>query len=252
VIVPAGASGYRAGMRMRAVFLDFQDTLARFREGAWNSAYGLYVEAARERGIELAPDSVVLSTDEAWADYQTPEGPAHPDFSGDAEAFSQVRIAVHGRRLAKAGITGEAAAAIGRRIDELEGDAQRYVLFDDVIPALERVRSQAARIAVVSNHVWRLADIVEELGLGEYVDEVVNSARVGYRKPHPAIYRAALDVFGVPAEETVMVGDSLSHDVRGAERAGLRSVYLDRSGEATPPEGVRTITTLMDIPLEWA
>lgn len=244
-------SGYRSRMRMRAVFLDFQDTLARFRDGAWNSAYGLYVEAAREHGIELVPDSVVLPSDEAWADYQTPEGPAHPTFSGSPEAFSEVRITVHGRRLAKAGITGQVAASIGRRIDELEGDPARYVLFDDTLFALERVKSEGAQVVIVSNHIWRLADIVTELGLDQYVDHVVNSARVGYRKPHPAIYRAALDLSGVPAEETVMVGDSVGHDVRGAERAGLRGVYLDRTGAASPPEGVRTITTLPDIPLEW-
>jgi putative hydrolase of the HAD superfamily len=113
------------------------------------------------------------------------------------------------------------------------------------------VRSEGATVVVVSNHVWRLNEIVEELGLGAYVDHVVNSARVGYRKPHPAIYRAALDRSGVPAEETVMVGDSVNHDVRGAERAGLRGVFLDRSGAATPPEDVRTIRTLTDIPLEW-
>lgn len=239
------------GTPIRAVFLDFQDTLARFRDGAWNSAYGLYVEAAREHGIDLAPDAVVLPSDEAWMDYQTPEGPAHPDFSGDQEAFSQVRITVHRRRLAKAGITGDAAVAIGRRIDELEGDAARYVLFDDVIPALERVRDGGARVVVVSNHVWRLGDIVAELGLDAYVDHVVNSARVGYRKPHPAIYRAALEASGVPPEATVMVGDSVNHDVRGAERAGLHGVYLDRTGAASPPEDVRTIATLMEIPFEW-
>jgi len=237
--------------RLRAVFLDFQDTLARFRDGAWNSAYGLYVEAAREHGIEIAPDAVVLPSDEAWADYQTPEGPAHPDYSGDAEAFSHVRITVHQRRLAKAGITGDAAVAIGRRIDELEGDSERYVLFDDVVPALERVRDAGARVAIVSNHIWRLGDIVAELGLAPYVDHVINSARVGYRKPHPAIYRAALEAAGVPALETVKVGDSVGHDVRGAERAGLHGVYLDRSGAASPPADVRTITTLAEIPLEW-
>jgi HAD superfamily hydrolase (TIGR01662 family) len=237
--------------RMRAVFLDFQDTLARFRDGAWNSAYGLYVEAAREHGIEIAPESVVLPTDEAWADYQTPEGPAHPSSSGSAETFSQVRTAVHSRRLAKAGITGETATAIGRRIDELEGDADRYVLFEDAVPALDRIRAEGARIAIVSNHVWRLDEIVRALGLDGYVDHLVNSARVGYRKPHPAIYRTALEASGVPAEETVMVGDSVGHDVRGAERLGIHGVYLDRSGRATPPEGVRTIATLTDIPLLW-
>ena len=238
-------------MQIRAVFLDFQDTLACFRDGAWNSAYGLYVEAAREHGIALAPDSVLLPSDEAWADYQTPEGPAHPAFSGTPEAFSQVRVTVHGRRLARAGITGDTAASIARRIDELEGDTNRYVLFDDVLPALDRVKRAGAVVVIVSNHIWRLVDLVQELGLGPYVDHVVNSARVGYRKPHPAIYRAALEVSGVPAEETVMVGDSVSHDVRGAERAGLHGVYLDRSGESAPPEGVRTISTLAEIPLEW-
>lgn len=235
---------------VRAVFLDFQDTLARFRDGAWNSAYGLYVEAAREHGIDLPPDAVVLPTDEAWADYQTPDGPAHPEGSLNASAFSTVRVNVHGRRLAKAGITGTLAASIGRRIDEFEGDASRYVLFDDVIPALERIRSAGASVVIVSNHVWRLADIVDELGLGAYVAHVVNSARIGYRKPHPAIYRAALDASGVPAGETVMCGDSVGHDVRGAERAGIHGVYLNRSGGA-PPEGVRTIDTLTEVPLSW-
>ena len=236
---------------MRAVFLDFQDTLARFRDGAWNSAYGLYVEAAREHGIEIAPESVVLPTDEAWADYQTPDGPAHPSSSGSPEAFSEVRIAVHSRRLAGAGITGETAASIGRRIDEFEGDVNRYVLFTDTLPALERLRTEGMRIVIVSNHVWRLDEIVRALGLDGYVDNLVISARVGYRKPHPAIYRAALEASGVPAEETVMVGDSVGHDVRGAERAGMHGVYLDRAGTATPPEGVRTITTLTEIPLAW-
>ena len=98
---------------------------------------------------------------------------------------------------------------------------------------------------------WRLSDIVAELGLAPYVDHVINSARVGYRKPHPAIYRAALEASGVPAGETVMVGDSVGHDVRGAERAGLHGVYLDRTGTASPPADVRTITTLAEIPLEW-
>jgi len=238
-------------MRMRAVFLDFQDTLARFRDGAWNSAYGLYVEAAREHGLEIEPESVVLPTDEAWADYQTPEGPAHPANSGSREAFSQVRINVHSRRLARAGITGDVAASIGRRIDELEGDFTRYVLFDDALPALDRLRSEGATVVIVSNHIWRLNEIVQELGLGECVHHVVNSARVGYRKPHPAIYRAALNASGVPAEETVMVGDSVGHDVRGAERAGLHGVYLDRDGANPPPEGVRTIRTVTEIPLAW-
>lgn len=244
---------------IRAVFLDFQDTLARFREGAWNSSYGLYVEAAREHGIALDPTSVLLPTDEAWADFQTPDGPAHPTHSGDAASYGLVRIAVHRRRLARAGITGEVADAIGRRIDELEGQSERYALYDDVIPALDRLREADVAAIIVSNHVWRLADVVGELGLGGRVAAVVNSAHVGYRKPHPAIYRYALGVSGLPAEETVMVGDSRSHDVVGAERQGIHGVLLVREGHAdraghagqAVTADVPQISTLMEIPLLW-
>ena len=241
-------------MQIRAVFLDFQDTLARFREGpsvAGNSAYGLYVEAAREHGVDLDPTTIVLPTDEAWADFQTPDGPAHPEGSRDAEAFAQVRISVHSRRLARAGITGALAESIARRADELEGQAERYELFDDVLPALDRLASADVRAVIVSNHMWRLKEMTHELGLGERIAAVVNSARIGYRKPHPTIYARALEVSGFPAEATIMVGDSVSHDVNGAERQGIHGVLLDREGTARPPDGTRTIRTLMEIPLEW-
>lgn len=237
--------------RIRAVFFDFQDTLAHFRDGTWNSAYGLYVEAAREHGIELDPQAVVLPTDQAWADYQTPDGPAHPEGSRDAEAFQQVRISVHRRRLAKAGITGDVADSIARRIDELEAQSERYALYDDVLPALNALGRTGVQSVIVSNHIWRLHEIVRDLGLGAKFEGVINSAHVGYRKPHPAIYRAALKLSGIPPEETVMVGDSIGHDVRGAERLGIHGVLLDRDGTATPPEGVPVIRTLTELPLQW-
>jgi putative hydrolase of the HAD superfamily len=237
--------------RIRAVFFDFQDTLARFRDGAWNSAYGLYVEAAREHGIDLDPQSVILPTEEAWADYQTPDGPAHPEGSRYAEAFQQVRIAVHRRRLAMAGISGEVADSIGRRIDALEAESDRYMLFDDVLPALDRLARAGVQSVVVSNHIWRLHEIVRDLGLGAKFEGVVNSAHVGYRKPHPRIYRAALTLTGIQPEETVMVGDSHSHDVAGAERVGIHGVLLDRERDNPPREGVRAIRSLLEVPLEW-
>ncbi|MEX1021533.1 MAG: HAD family hydrolase, partial [Dehalococcoidia bacterium] len=206
--------------RIRAAFFDFQDTLAQFRDGAWNSAYGLYVQASREHGIEIEPQSIVLPTEEAWAEFQTPEGPAHVEGSRDEASFQQVRVAVHRRRLAKGGVTGDVAEAIGRRVDELEGESARYVLFDDALPALERLARAGVQSVIVSNHIWRLHEVVRDLGLGAKFEGVVNSAHVGYRKPHPAIYREALRLTGIPPEETVMVGDSLSHDVQGAERLG--------------------------------
>ncbi len=51
-----------------------------------------------------------------------------------------------------------------------------------------------------------------------------------YGKPHPPIYRAALERLAVPAARVVGVGDMLDTDVLGAQRAGLASVLITGTG----------------------
>ena len=62
------------------------------------------------------------------------------------------------------------------------------------------------------------------MGLAERLDVAVFSSEVGKRKPHPAIFRRALEQLGVPPEETLYVADRLFEDVRGAAEVGMRTV----------------------------
>jgi putative hydrolase of the HAD superfamily len=73
-------------------------------------------------------------------------------------------------------------------------------------------------------------------------------------KPHPSIFEAALASAGVAAPEAVMVGDSLKADVHGALGAGLRAVWLRRSGgdSGDRPGHVPLIRRLHELPpLLW-
>ena len=63
---------------------------------------------------------------------------------------------------------------------------------------------------------------------------MIASARVGYRKPHPNIFRSALALANIGPEQVVMVGDSYESDVLGAEGVGISAVLLNRWGA---PEG---------------
>jgi len=78
----------------------------------------------------------------------------------------------------------------------------------------------------------------------------ISSAEHGYMKPHRSIFDAALERAGVRAEESVMVGDSLKHDVEGALKAGMRAVLLRRSGEVplNLPAGIAVIRSLTELP----
>jgi len=69
-----------------------------------------------------------------------------------------------------------------------------------------------------------------DLGLIEHLPTRVYSCDVGYRKPDPRIFQAALDELAVAAGEAMFIGDSFRADILGAERVGMISVLKDPSG----------------------
>jgi putative hydrolase of the HAD superfamily len=103
---------------------------------------------------------------------------------------------------------------------------------------LESLRERGLRLGLVSNAFdpgWLLHRDLEEMGLRERLDFAVFSSEVGKRKPHPDIFRRALEALDVPAEETLFVGDRLYEDVRGAAELGMTTVQaLWFRAEATP------------------
>ena len=69
-------------------------------------------------------------------------------------------------------------------------------------------------------------------------------------RPQPGMFEATLDLLGVTGAESVMVGDSLPHDVEGARRVGMRGILMRRSLHIVAPEAidVRVIRALSELP----
>jgi 2-haloacid dehalogenase len=66
-----------------------------------------------------------------------------------------------------------------------------------------------------------------DAGLLEHMHAVVGADAVGAYKPDPRVYRHALDVLGLDADETWFVAGHW-WDVAGAKRVGLRTAWLAR------------------------
>lgn len=100
-----------------------------------------------------------------------------------------------------------------------------YRLFDDTLETLAYFRRNGYKNIILSNHLPELPEIVNSIGLMEYIDICITSANVGYEKPNPKIFQHAMDITGNP-QVAWMVGDNLKADVRGAEAFGIRAILV--------------------------
>jgi putative hydrolase of the HAD superfamily len=95
-------------------------------------------------------------------------------------------------------------------------------------PVLEALQDRGLKLGLISNasdeaDVQRLIDKAD---IRKYLNPILISAGFGLRKPHPDIFRAVLQKWGLPAEEVVMVGDLLEADILGAENVGMHHIWM--------------------------
>jgi putative hydrolase of the HAD superfamily len=236
--------------RIRTALLDFDGTLGGMTAGH----YDLYVRACEEFGVSASKEALQqLELDDAWARFDTPQGPDHRTISASHDDFVAIRVEIAIERLRASGVETDAETfvRIGERISRLEEEPEHYHFYEDTIPAIERLAQHGVESIIVSNHVWTLPEIIRQLDGHARFEAVVTSARVGYRKPHPAIFEAALRLGTGAPEETLMVGDNPRADIEGGRAVGLRPVLIDRSGAGREIEGAVVVSSLLDLPLEW-
>lgn len=112
----------------------------------------------------------------------------------------------------------------------LKSDFNPIQPFEDTIAALEDARSRGFRLGIISNWDPDLADFTRKIGINRYFDSVIASRALGYRKPDPEIFAAALASIDASAEESVHVGDSVGSDAIGAMGMRIQPVVIDREG----------------------
>lgn len=126
-------------------------------------------------------------------------------------------------------------------------DMANYVLFDDVPPMLERLRSAELTLGVVSNFEEWLERLLERLGVRSYFDVRVISGIEGLEKPDPRIFELALERAGVRAVDAAYVGDNPEFDVDPALALGMFPVLIDRRDRFPEAPGTR-ITSMDELP----
>lgn len=126
----------------------------------------------------------------------------------------------------------EAFALAGEDALHIEGAIRHFLAarndvtpFEDVLPGLAQL-GRHLPLGVITNGN---ADL-EAIGLQHHFQFTLAAAHFGRAKPDPDIFLAACAAMRVAPQEAVYVGDDLRLDVEGAQKAGMRAVWMNRSG----------------------
>lgn len=193
----------------------------------------VYSQACASRGAEVEPRALQHAFDRAWVALSD-EVPRGADryrlFPGGEREWWEL---VSSRAFDLCGVP----IASRPPVDELRGvfaRADAWRVYPEAREAIEALRRRGHRLGVISNWDSRLPRLLCALGLQDAFETVVYSAAAGVEKPHPEIFRQALDSMDVEAVRAVHIGDRFDEDYAGARAAGLRALLIGRGGRATP------------------
>lgn len=107
------------------------------------------------------------------------------------------------------------------------------------IETLHSLRRAGLRLALVTNgnsDVQRRK--IEKYGLDCIFDYILIEGEFGVGKPDPSVFTTALEKLNVRPSYTWMVGDDLERDIAGAQRLGIRGVWVDWRGTGLPVSSI--------------
>lgn len=206
--------------RIQAISLDLDDTLwpiwptierAEIALHAW-----LLREAPRTADLLVTP-GVLRELREATARERS-------DLAHDMSGLRRESIRAALRR------TNEDPALAEPAFDVFFAERQRVVLYEDAMPALERLSARYPLVAISNGN----ADL-RKTGIDRWFRTGFSATGFGSGKPHPAIFEAAAASVGMTPGAVLHVGDDAHLDVVGARNAGMQAAWIVRDGESSPP-----------------
>ena len=212
-----------------AVFFDFGGTLFSYSDLARNSFRPMLEEAmarlAADASLKRAGQAYNQATGEAIRDFSSKPSYLHRDLFRDT--FRRFALAL----------------SCEPDDDFLDWflERQRTMFFEgcklrsDCLETLAALRARGIYLAIVSNiDDDYLFPMVEKVGLDRVLDAWTSSEEAESCKPDGAIFAYCLQKAGVTAEQVCFVGDSLVHDIAGARRAGMQTVWIREPGQGLP------------------
>ncbi|GAA0253697.1 HAD family hydrolase [Haladaptatus pallidirubidus] len=154
-------------------------------------------------------------------------------------------------------------AAYEKAVDEVTAES---IPTDSWVPLFERIQRETLQPNVgavetvkyldeIDLHVGVVSDIddkeakliLDSFGVMQSFDSVTTSESVGWTKPNPRMFEAALRKASVRPSNAVMIGDRYEHDMVGATEVGMCTVAYGADDGAAVDYHVEDLQTVIDL-----
>ena len=217
-------------MKYRAILFDNDDTLMDFQSG-------------NRRAVSQLMDELGYTDPDRYEQYEEMNLACWAELEKGLLTQRQVRLERFKRFFSLYPVQGDPAQAAARFACLLGRQSQLLPYAEDTVRRI----AERLPVAIVTNGMAEIQrSRFAHSPLNSLVREMVISEEVGVSKPQPEIFAIALERLGVSPEDALMVGDSVSSDIRGANRAGVDACWFNPSGKALP-EDVHAAYIIRDI-----
>jgi HAD superfamily hydrolase (TIGR01549 family) len=107
-----------------------------------------------------------------------------------------------------------------------------HVLVPEARETMEALRNKGYRLFAASNSFGHLQrSRLQQAGILHLFEDTYISMDIGYDKPDVRFYEEALRRCGLQPQDVLMVGDSMTTDIVGAQQAGLDTCWFNKYNE---------------------
>jgi len=201
------------------IFFDLDHTIWDFDRNAEETLLELYDSyQLKSIGVNCAQEFIASYTEnnhKLWAQYHL--GQITKDHLR-SERFSSTFIQM-----------GVSPSQIPHQFEEdyVQLSPKKTNLFDGAEKVLSYLQKKY-QLHIISNGFKETTLTKMELSaLNPYFKNVIISEDVGVNKPDKAIFEFALNKAGAQVHESIMIGDSLEADIRGAQNFGMKAIFFN-------------------------
>lgn len=210
---------------LRGIAFDFGGTLfSTNRMGHFTGAMTDAFTQEAQRQFRIGPSLAIRLFDQYAEEWRVRRDRAGsiPD-----KEINSLQLLINSARKLKLAVDDKEANLVAGAFHSVE--AELFTLFSGVSEGIVKLRGMGFQLGIVCNNPSSMAveRALERSELRHFFKTVVVSGNVGYRKPHPRIFKELVAGLELSPNEILMVGDSFIHDIKTPIQLGMRTCLVD-------------------------